>query len=292
MDQAWIEAFLVVVETGSFSQAAEKLYLSQSVVSKQIQKLEKHLGAVLVDRSHRQIALTAAGKRMYPEVQALSRQYRRMMEAACSGGKMHLVLLPVADQYGIPQFLSEFSATHPQIQLQLEEQTNTAAHEILQSGNCDGAFYRIAPDQAFPERYILLARDELVLLVPGNWKMPEKERMPLSYFRGERFLLLGSGTGLRGISLALCRQAGFDPQIGYSGSSGRNIAHLVRQGSGVALLAEQVARDLAGEELQLVHVMPTSESALIFAPSRLGMHNPTMAALMQALERAKEKSPL
>ena len=62
MELKQIRYFLAIVEVGSFSVAADELYISQSSLSKQISALEKELGVRLFDRSKRQIALTAAGE--------------------------------------------------------------------------------------------------------------------------------------------------------------------------------------------------------------------------------------
>lgn len=292
MELAWVDAFLAVADTGSFSLAGEALFVSQSVVSKQVQKLEKTLGVTLFDRGRRGAALTAAGRRLYPEAQALVAQHRRFLQAACPGGTLRLALLPVADQYGLPRLLAGFAAAHPEIRLELEEMTNTAAHEALQADRCDAAFYRVAPGQPMPARHIHLATDELVLLVPAGMPLPDGDRLALNAFSRETFLLLGSGTGLRAASLALCRQAGFEPKVGYSGSSGRNIARMVRDGAGVALLAHRVAQDLLDGQLRLVRLTPTSESRLVFAPSRAGLQNPALGALWQAMEAQMPQAPV
>jgi len=284
MELNWVEAFVAVAETGSFSLAADRLFLTQSVVSKQVQKLERSLGLPLFDRGHRRVSLTAAGQRLLPEATALLEQHRRMLRAVGPQGVLRLVLLPVADCYGLPRRLAEFAAQNPAVQVQVEEQTNTAAHEMLQADRCDGAFYRVAPGQVLPEKHLLLARDELVLLVRAGHPLAQEQRMPLAAFAQENFLLLGSGTGLQSASLELCRRAGFAPRVGYTGSSGRNIARMVQDGVGVAMLAEQVARDLLTRQLQLVRLQPTCESLLIFAASASGIKNPAMEALWTALQ--------
>ena len=60
MDLEWVQAFLAVADTGSFSAAADALFLSQPVISKQVQKLELQLGVRLFDRAHRRAELTDA----------------------------------------------------------------------------------------------------------------------------------------------------------------------------------------------------------------------------------------
>ena len=284
MDFAWVDAFLAVADTGSFSLAAEALFLSQSVVSKQVQRLEKSLGIPLFDRSHRRAVLTMEGRRVYPEAKALTDQYRRLVQAACSGDMLRLVLSPVADSYGFTQLLSEFSVKYPDISIQVEERNNVAAHSMVQTDRCDGAFYRIPPNRPLPPEHILLLREELVLLVPADAAPEQGARLPLSRFTREKFLLPDSGTGLYDAAIELFRQEGITPEIRYIGSSGQNIARMVREGMGIALLAEQVARKLLDGQLQIVQLQPTCESCLVFAPSIAGSQKVSMAALRNLLK--------
>ena len=141
MDLEWVQAFLAVADTGSFSAAADALFLSQPVISKQVQKLELQLGVRLFDRAHRRAELTDAGRRAYPPAQALARQYQLLEQAVHPDGSLRLALLPVADCYGFPQMLADFSAAYPRTRLMVEERENTAMPALIQSGRCDGAFF-------------------------------------------------------------------------------------------------------------------------------------------------------
>ena len=69
--------FMSVVETGSFSQAAKKHYLSQAAISQQISKLEEEVGVRLFDRSKYRPELTEAGKYYYQKIKQLSEEYRK-----------------------------------------------------------------------------------------------------------------------------------------------------------------------------------------------------------------------
>ena len=79
MEIKQIQYFLSVVETGSFSAAADDLYISQSSLSKQIISLEKVLDVQLFDRSKRRISLTDAGKIFYKHALAFNEIYKSMM---------------------------------------------------------------------------------------------------------------------------------------------------------------------------------------------------------------------
>lgn len=290
MDMEWVEAFVAVAETGSFSQAADSLFLTQSVVSKRIQRLEQELGARLLDRSHRRARLTDAGQRAFAPAQALLRQHRLLKQAARPAGGLRLALFPVADSYGFLQLVSDFSAAHPDLQLTVEERESAALPALLDGGQFDGAFYRIT-DPALPPNAVLLCRDEMALLACEGAHPSPAGRTPLAQFCDDPFLLLSAGTGLLEPSIQLCRQAGFLPHIRYTGASAANIARMVRGGAGVALLCRRVAQGCAINGLQVLPLTPTLYSRLIFAPSKAGLQNPAMPALLAFLRQAANLPP-
>lgn len=79
MDLTQIAYFLAIVDAGSFTAAAEELYISQSSLSKQIRALEKELNADLFDRGRRQIELTPWGKAILPHARHLHEAHEAML---------------------------------------------------------------------------------------------------------------------------------------------------------------------------------------------------------------------
>ena len=77
--------------------------------------------------------------------------------------------------------------------------------------------------------------------------MAAYDRVPLEKCGGEKFIILSRSTQLHDASIEACRQAGFEPHIVYTGSSGAAFARLVQEKTGVALLLESVAQSLAGD---------------------------------------------
>lgn len=68
-----IQAFVVIAELGGFSKAAENLHLSQTALTRRIQKLESYLGLRLLDRTTRYVELTAVGREFLPRARAIVR---------------------------------------------------------------------------------------------------------------------------------------------------------------------------------------------------------------------------
>jgi DNA-binding transcriptional LysR family regulator len=78
METRQVQYFISIVEAGSFSAAADELYISQSLLSKQIMALEKELGVTLFDRSKRKISLTDAGEAFLKHARKLNSAYKNM----------------------------------------------------------------------------------------------------------------------------------------------------------------------------------------------------------------------
>lgn len=289
MDIRCLEAFAAVAEELSFSSGADKLYISQSAVSKYIRHLETELGVCLFDRSRRQIRLTPAGEQLLPQVKVLLSQYRHMLESLQENTALHIAMLPVADSYGFAQLLADFSAQDPGQGLQLEERQNLAILSLLEKNQLDGAFCRLLPPYPKSRNCILFRREQLVLLVADEGQ-PE-DRVELSRYRDRRFLFLDQGTGLWEASMNLCLEAGFRPDICYTGSARGNITRLVRENAGVALLAEGVAAQCLQEGIRMVHLEHSAESQLVFLCSQNGSTLPGMARLMAFLRRQANPLP-
>lgn len=85
MNQRQIESFLAVAETGNFTRAAERLYISQPAVSKQVLSLEDELGfSLLIREYHKDVQLTEAGKLYYDFFIKLQKNIRRYMSRRSS----------------------------------------------------------------------------------------------------------------------------------------------------------------------------------------------------------------
>src|SRR5438874_8815396 len=121
MDTRQLAAFCAVVERRSFSQAAERLGVTQPAVSLQVRALEKRLGAQLLDRSGRRVEPTEAGLRLYRGAQrllALEEQVRQEVAAGDEGvlsGRLEIGASTGPGGVVMAQLLCEFQAGNPEL---------------------------------------------------------------------------------------------------------------------------------------------------------------------------------
>ena len=130
------EYFLTIVKEHSISRAAEKLYLSQSYLSQYLAKLERDLGATLLDRSHTPLQLTPAGELFHAYLDSqlyLDRQLKSNLQEL-QDQEQRVLHIGVATWRGsvlLPDILPQFSRRHPDVQVVLHESPAPKLEELM-----------------------------------------------------------------------------------------------------------------------------------------------------------------
>ena len=241
--------FVTVAEQGSFSAAAEKLYTTQSAVSKQIMALERELEVTLFDRTHRRVVLTKQGEIVFRHARQVLDDYEEMLAdlrevQEREGGKLSIASIPVMRQYGITDLVGRFRRENTDILMSVGEMEGSEILTAIKTGGYDMAFLRLEQltDHAFES--IPLTEDVLTALLPEGHKLAGESEISLAQLKDEAFLLLNEGTLLRGMCVDACQHSGFIPKVAYSGTRNENIAELVSMGMGVSLVMEKFYRQL------------------------------------------------
>lgn len=149
--------FLAVTETGSFSRAAQRLYISQSSVSKHISQMEKDLGFQLLERTTRSVQLTPQGKIIFDVLQGEIKTWSDALEAARSvdgelSGVLRVGLMHGWSVERLPTCAFErFQQTYPNVELMVEKNTQKAMVERLRSGELDLIIVSVHEIQEYPE---------------------------------------------------------------------------------------------------------------------------------------------
>ncbi len=147
MDLRHLRGFVEIVEQKSFTGAAQKLYVSQPVLSAQLKDLEKELGCQLLVRTSRQMSLTRAGEALYRQAKqmlALEKNVRKELEdiTKLQGGTLRLGLLPSLSTSLLGGTLADFSQRYPSVSFQITEGSTDDLLHDLESGVLDVAFVR------------------------------------------------------------------------------------------------------------------------------------------------------
>jgi DNA-binding transcriptional LysR family regulator len=146
-----LRAFLLVAESGSFSEAALRLHLTQPAVSKRIAQLEEQLGAPLFDRIGRQISLTEAGLALLPHAKTVQLQIQAAEQSVrdLSGevaGELRLATSHHIGLHRLPPVLSYFSKHYPKVHIDIDFMDSEQAYDQTLKGETELAVVTLAPE--------------------------------------------------------------------------------------------------------------------------------------------------
>ena len=238
-----IQYYLTVAEIGSFTGAAEELYVSQSALSKQIISLEDELGCALFDRSRRKVALTRAGEAFLRHARDLNAGYLAMraeMSAYRATPSFSILSIPVIAQYGITSVLAQFRAAYPKFDYTLEEREPLAIFRALTTQTHDLAFVRDNYLDTDSYASLVVAQDRLLVAVPRGHRLASRPSVQLGELAGEDFVIYDRSTLVDELVLDACHRAGFEPRVVYTSLRIESILGQVASGSGIALVMEQL----------------------------------------------------
>ncbi|MES4901274.1 MULTISPECIES: LysR substrate-binding domain-containing protein [unclassified Streptomyces] len=236
--------FAAVAEELHFTRAAERLYVSQPALSKQIRMLEKQVGAALFERDRRDVRLSAVGAVLLPHAQRVLAEWEAAQETvarvmADQAGRLVVGMSTSPGRGGVlPAIRSRFTAARPDARLTLRQvpwQDSTAG---LADGTCDAAFVWLPlPD---PDRYewVVVAEEPRLVAMADTHPLADREIIDFTDLLDEPFLALPDSAGLlRDYWLATDARGGKPARIGAEVASTEETYEALVAGLGVVLLA-------------------------------------------------------
>lgn len=249
---------LAVAENGSFSRAAEKLFVVQSNVSAQVRKLEHELGVELFERRAHEVVLTEFGRAFLPGVRqtllALG-DARQAVEAVRGLATGHVTLGVPGTVVGwlLPEALRRFRATYPGVSLWVTEESTAILGGMVASRDITQAVVNLPVRQAGLVQERELFRECFVAVVPEEHPLCGAGSAPLSAFRDDLLLLPEPGNQLRGVLLEAFASEGFTPRTSVEVGKKQVARELTLAGLGVGLLpALTAAHDLGAGHRRIV----------------------------------------
>jgi DNA-binding transcriptional LysR family regulator len=295
MDTRQLAAFCAVVEKSSFSQAAEKLGVTQPAVSLQVRSLEERLGQELLDRSGRRVAPTEAGLRLYRSAQRMLALEEQLYEEVAADGQDLQGTLEIGASTGpgahlVPLLLCEFQRDHPELHIALsiwdtQTVTDKVAMRELELGVV-GALRRNRALEFEP-----LVRDEIVLAVPPGHPAAGKS-LAVETLRNETIIAMQEGAGVRQVVDEELRRAGLrvrelEPKLELGLQE--SVKSAVGAGYGVTFISRTaIEGELAAGTLAAARVAGIEPARQIYVVRAKGRRPTRVAAAF--LEFAREKT--
>jgi DNA-binding transcriptional LysR family regulator len=280
MDTRQLAAFCAVVERKSFSEAAERLGVTQPAVSQQIRSLEERLGQQLLDRSGRRVEPTESGRRLYRGAQRLLGQERQLLEDVAGDAEGPLRgQLAIGASTGpggtvVPVLLCEFAAANPEVTIELSiYDTQTVVDQVARRELELGVVGATPRNRAVA--YEPFFRDEVILVCPPGHRF-EGKTVSLEELREEQLIVMQEGAGVRQVIEDELRKAGTrlrDLDVRLELGLQESVKSAVEAGHGVAFISRTgVEAELAAGTLAAARVKglePSREISLVRAAGRV-----------------------
>ena len=167
-----VHSFLVVADELNFRRSAERLHLDQSALTRRIQKLEQGLGFRLLERTTREVTLTAAGRRFYADNVDVLRRYAEAISTArdiAEGrtGTVRVGYMAFAATELVPRAVARFGQLHPQVEVKLRY-IRTQGQKLALANDEIDIGYMIGPFVHSEYQTVRLASDQLYVVAPRN----------------------------------------------------------------------------------------------------------------------------
>lgn len=212
VDLRELKSFLEVVRHRNFSRAGQALLLSQPAISRQIQRLEKEIGAVLFDRRFNKVDLTPAGEKFKTYAEDALSRYRVVLDRiqdpqVAIAGELRIAASTTPGEFLVPELVSRFASRYPEVKPQIFITDSTQAIAELRERNWDVGFVGIKlPGRGL--QYQSVAEDEVVLAVPVGHPFAIRGQVRLEELKGQPFLEREGGSGtLQSVQTALARHS-------------------------------------------------------------------------------------
>jgi DNA-binding transcriptional LysR family regulator len=211
-----LSTYRQVVELGSFSEAAKKLSITQPAVSFQIQKLERDLGVRLLDRSHKTIKPTEAGKRLLLFAHTVGREWQDLAHDLDQlreemTGDIVIAASTIPGEILIPPILGDFRALHPAIGVRVDISDSVTVISRVREGAYDVGFCGSAPEGKDLD-YFRFAQDEIVLIASPGHPFSRREAVSMTDLMGENLILREGTSGTQRTLQSIMAKAGLDTE--------------------------------------------------------------------------------
>ncbi|WP_088835188.1 LysR family transcriptional regulator [Paenibacillus tyrfis] len=270
MELLQLQYFLAVARLEHVTEAARSLHVTQSSLSKTIQRLEEDLGVPLFDRTGRKLRLNEYGSRFLRRAErALFELEQGKQELSDLSSPEHgTIELAVTNASKLPNILREFRKKHPHIQFHVQMLTTQEMVTLLHRGEVDFCLSS-PPVQGDDIECQIVYYDPILVAVPKGHRLADRSSVSLTELKDEWFVGVNRGYRTRDLVDSVCQSAGFAPKYVYEGNEPARLSAFVEAGIGIAFIPS-TARD-SREDIRYLQVEDhelVREIALLWRKSR------------------------
>ncbi|MEQ6290023.1 LysR family transcriptional regulator [Vogesella sp. GCM10023246] len=255
-----LRAFLAVSQHGGFGRAGDRVGLTQSAVSRSIRELEEQLGIRLLDRTTREVLLTATGQRLSGQLtRVLDELDSVLAEARQAGeqakGTVRVASSPTLSASLMPACLAACGQRYPQLQLQLLDQVQRLNLDSVLAGEVD--FGLVVDPRAQPELHSeRVLSDPFCLVLPPDHPLAAQDSVHWSQLQNASLVLLDGNSGSRPLIEAALAVQGVSAQVVQQLGHSTAVFRVVEAGIGISISPRLALPLPAGSALTVRPLLP------------------------------------
>lgn len=235
------QVFEAIYRLGSFTRAAEELFLTQPTVSMQIKKLSETVGLPLFEHVGRNVEPTEAGKELYAACRSmfetLSNLEMKISDMkGLKRGRLHMGVVTTA-KYLAPELLGEFSKIYPGIDLSLKVSNRENIIRRIRANEDDLYIMGRAPEGEFEVESFTFALNPLVVMAHRNHPLVGKKNISLEEIAKEPIIIREPGSGVRDAMFNAFEKIGAKPNIRMELGNNEAIKHAIAGDLGLSVLS-------------------------------------------------------
>jgi DNA-binding transcriptional LysR family regulator len=261
MEDHRLKAFCLIVETKSFSKAAQAKFMTQSAMSHLIKNLEDELGVKLLNREAKTVTPTPAGRLFYDYALQILDFYKRMENDVYDlvqkvKGPLTIGASPTVATYFLSQVFYSFSKTYPEVQIRVSVSNTESIIDYLYEGNIDVGIVE-GIHQKTTIYYEVIAEDEMVIIASDENPLSTKKPLTPQDLLSQPFIMPETGSSTRKLVDDYLRSFGIDPgNINVSMTLGNPelIVRMVQSGTGISFISKwSVFSAIKDGSIKLLH---------------------------------------
>ncbi|MGO4311463.1 LysR family transcriptional regulator [Pseudomonas sp. KB_15] len=243
--------FVEIAEHGSFSGAAQRLFIAQSALSRQMKELESNLGALLFERTARQPQLTHAGLAFLPRAKAILIDVDSAARLATSVGNGQSGTIRLGHASTVPligrlkEALGVYLDGMSDVNIEVSEESSEMQLMNLVNNRIDVGLFRLPVLHQLDDiKLVTLFSEKVVVAVGQAHPLSSRQSISLAELRDEPFVSIAHPKrgGLSYLSFELCARAGFTPKSAQVYSLKTTQSLLIQAGFGIALLPASMVK--------------------------------------------------
>lgn len=268
-----IKCVLTVCKCKKYAEAADRLCLPQSTLSKQLKAVEDEFSIQLFEKDHYGVNLTEAGTVLYPHIVYIWEQYKTMLGkiqqfSAVGNGNLSLGSMYFLKHYNIINLIKKFRKLQPGIHINIGEYRSQELERMMQNGQLDGCF---AYSELLKGDYaccIPIMNDHLYAVMNKDHRFSQRKSIRLSELKEETFVLMRGDKGIHEQLQKFCIEDSFVPREYNMDVRNETIKEWILYNNGISLFMGNMADELLDDQMVKVIIEGNKKMTLSFVMAK------------------------